>query len=217
MLEFGLTGGIGSGKSTVSSQLARNGAVVLDADAMVHEMQASGKRVFDIMVARWGAEIVTASGELDRTRVAEIVFGDQAELDALNAIIHPAVAEETDRRLDELRGTDAIVVHDIPLLVLPGGELISSRDRDSWSGIVVVDTAPDVALRRVVASRGSDGSEVRARQAKQASPEERLAAADFVIDNNGDLDALGAQVQRCWEWMQAGGLNASIDQEGADR
>ena len=208
VLEYGLTGGIGSGKSTVSSALAHRGATILDADAMVREMQAPGKQVFDMMVERWGEKIVTTSGELDRARVAEIVFGDQAELDALNAMVHPAVAAETDRRLAELRGTDAVVVHDIPLLVLPGGELLASRDLHSWSGIVVIDTAPEVALRRVVASRGLDEDEVRARQAKQATRDERLSAADFVVDNTGGLDSLDAEVDRCWEWMLAGGAAA---------
>ena len=217
VLEYGLTGGIGSGKSTVSSALARRGATVLDADAMVREMQAPGKQMFDMMVERWGDRIVTADGVLDRAQVAEIVFGDQAELDALNAMVHPAVAAETDRRLVELRGTDAIVVHDIPLLVLPGGDLLASRDLHSWSGIVVIDTAPETAVRRVVASRGLDEDEVRARQAKQATRDERLNAADFVIDNNGDLDSLDVEVDRCWAWMLAGGTvvddPGSADQE----
>ncbi len=216
VLEYGLTGGIGSGKSTVSSQLAGRGATILDADAMVREMQAPGKQVFDMMVERWGTVIVTASGELDRAKVAEIVFGDQAELDALNAIVHPAVAKETERRLSELRGSDAIVVHDIPLLVLPGGQLLASRDLHSWAGIVVVDTAPDTAVRRVADSRGLDEDEVRARQAKQATREERLAAADFVIDNNGDLESLSGEVGRCWAWMQAGGTAANEFGEGDD-
>lgn len=205
--EFGLTGGIGSGKSTVSAMLADRGANIIDADAIVRELQVAGERVFDMMVARWGPKIVKPDGELDRAQVAEIVFNDQSELDALNGLVHPVVAEETEARIDRLRRTDAIVIHDIPLLVLPGGELLTSRDLQDWSGIVVIDTAPELAMRRVVEARGLSTDEVQARQAKQASRAERLAAADFVIDNNESIEQLVAEVDRCWDWMLAGGTS----------
>ena len=201
MLEFGLTGGIGSGKSTVSALLTDRGAQVIDADAIVRDLQAPDKQVFDMMVERGGDQIVTTEGTLDRGAVAGIVFSDPAELDALNAMVHPAVAQETARRLDELRDTDAVVVHDIPLLVLPGGEMLSTRDLDEWSGIIVVDTDPVIARDRVVASRGMSPAEVDERQLQQATREERLAAADFVINNDGDLRWLENEVDRCWAWM----------------
>ena len=214
MREFGLTGGIGSGKSTVSTMLTALGAEVIDADAIVRELQAPDERVFDMMVDRWGQKIVTAEGLLDRGAVAEIVFGDSSELDALNAIVHPAVAEVTEQRLAALSDTDVVVVHDIPLLVLPGGEVLSSRDVAEWSGIVVVDVDLETARSRVVESRGMSDDEVAARQRQQATREERVAAADFVIDNNGDLDALSREVDRCWEWMLAGGAPVGDFSEG---
>ena len=214
MREFGLTGGIGSGKSTVSTMLTALGAEVIDADAIVRELQAPNERVFDMMVDRWGQKIVTAEGLLDRGAVAEIVFGDSSELDALNAIVHPAVAEVTEQRLAALSDTDVVVVHDIPLLVLPGGEVLSSRDVAEWSGIVVVDVDLETARSRVVESRGMSDDEVAARQRQQATREERVAAADFVIDNNGDLDALSREVDRCWEWMLAGGAPVGDFSEG---
>lgn len=209
VLEFGLTGGIGTGKSTVSALLVERGATIIDADAIVRELQMSGKQVFDMMVDRWGPKIVNEQGELDRTLVAEIVFCDQGELDALNAMVHPAVAAETDARLAALDRERAIVVHDIPLLVQPGGELLTTREISGWAGIIVVDLAPEVAVERVAEARGLSEEDVRARQAKQATREERLAVADFVVDNTGDLSALEAEVDRCWDWMLAGGAHES--------
>ena len=202
VLEFGLTGGIGSGKSTVGSLLASHGAVIIDADAIVRSLQAPGELVFEAMVSRWGDTIVQEDGTLDRGAVASIVFGDADELAALNAIVHPAVAEETARRLDAL-DDDAVVMHDIPLLVLPGGELLTSRDVDEWSGIIVVDTPIETAVERVVASRGMDPDDVLARVESQATREERREVAGFVIDNSGDLEHLAAEVDRCWAWVQS--------------
>lgn len=203
MREFGLTGGIGSGKSTVSSLLNARGATIIDADAIVRHLQRPGELVFEAMVERWGTQVVAEDGSLDRARVGEIVFNDSSELDALNALVHPAVAEETARLVDEVSETDAVVIHDIPLLVLPGGKLLTSRDHTQWRGIIVVDTPIDVAVDRVVSSRGMDREAVEARMAAQATREERRAAADFVIDNSGDLDALEAQVAELWEWIES--------------
>lgn len=209
MKEFGLTGGIGSGKSTVSSLLASRGATIIDADAIVRHLQLPGELVFDNMVARWGTDIIAEDGTLDRPAVGEIVFRDEDELEALNAIVHPAVADETARQVaavadaDAEAGTDSIVVHDIPLLVLPGGELLTSRDHTAWSGIIVIDTPEELAIERVMHSRGMHREAIVARMDAQASRDERRAAADVVIDNSGDLDDLEREVERVWEWMQA--------------
>lgn len=206
MLEFGLTGGIGSGKSTVSGLLAAHGATIIDADAIVRDLQLPGELVFEAMVERWGSTIVQDVGEfagqLDRAAVANIVFNDEDELAALNALVHPAVADETQRRLEALVGTDKIVVHDIPLLVWPGGEILTSRDHTEWAGIIVIDTPKDLAARRVMESRDMSLKDVVARMDAQATRDERRAVADFVIDNSGDLEALEAEVNRCWAWMQ---------------
>lgn len=207
MLEFGLTGGIGSGKSTVSGLLIAHGATVIDADAIVRDLQRPNELVFDAMVDRWGQQIVQqdggSAGELDRAAVADIVFNSQDELAALNAIVHPAVADETARRVEELAHTGAVVVHDIPLLVWPGGEVLTSRDHTQWAGIVVIDSPEELAISRVMASRGMERADIVARMDAQATRDERRAVADFVIDNSGSLADLEAEVTRCWAWMQA--------------
>ncbi|MEZ5142130.1 MAG: dephospho-CoA kinase [Acidimicrobiales bacterium] len=199
MLVIGLTGGIGSGKSTVSAALAARGAVVVDADAITRELQEPGQPVLGAMVERFGPAILRADGALDRQAVADIVFGDPEALADLNAIVHPAVGEEIARRLAAESATDHVVVLDVPLLVESG--------RDDMAGTIVVDVDPEVAVARLVTQRGFREDDARARIARQAGREDRLAKADFVIDNGGDRAALAAQVDRCWEWIE--GLRAA--------
>lgn len=195
MIEIGLTGGIGSGKSTVAAMLVEKGAVLIDADAIVREVQEPGTPVFKAMVERFGEGIVAADGTLDRAAVAAIVFSDPEELKALNAIVHPAVADEMTRRREALAATDATVLLDIPLLV--------ESQYSGLAGIIVVDVDPELAVERLVRYRGFTEEDARARISRQASREERLAIADFVIDNSGDLEHLREQVDRCWEWIQS--------------
>jgi len=195
VLLVGLTGGIGAGKSTVSAGLAARGAVVIDADAIVRELQAPGQPVLDAMVERFGPGILHDDGTLDRQAVADLVFGDDESLADLNAIVHPAVAAEIARRLEAEAGTDHVVVLDVPLLVESG--------RNDLAGLIVVDTDPEVAVRRLVEQRGFTESDARARIARQASREERLARADLVIDNNGDRAALEAEIDRAWAWIRS--------------
>ena len=194
MLLIGLTGGIGSGKSSVAERLAARGAAVIDADAITKELQQPGQLVLAAMVDRFGPGILQADGSLDRQRVAGIVFSDPAALADLNAIVHPAVAFEIVRRTDALAATDGVVILDVPLLVESG--------RDDQAGLIVVDVDPEVAVERLVAHRGFDADDARARMARQASREERLAKADFVIDNSGTLEDLDAQVDQAWTWIQ---------------
>lgn len=195
MLVIGLTGGIGSGKSTVSALLAEKGAVVVDADAIVRELQQPGTPVFAAMVDRFGEGIVAADGSLDRAAVADLVFDDPAALADLNAIVHPAVGAEIAARMAALAETDEVVVLDVPLLVE------SSRPYPV-AGLLVVDVDPEVAVERLVAQRGMREADVRARMARQASRDERLARADRVIDNSGTLDDLRAQVDDAWAWIE---------------
>ena len=195
MLLIGLTGGIGSGKSTVSALLAERGAVVIDADAITRELQQPGTPVFEAMVERFGPGIVALDGSLDRQAVADLVFNDAQALADLNAIVHPAVGAEIARRMGDLADTDQIVVLDVPLLVETG--------RDDLAAVVVVDVDPEVALTRLVEQRGMRADDARARMARQASREERLARADEVIDNSGSLDDLRAQVDALWERLLA--------------
>jgi dephospho-CoA kinase len=186
----GLTGGIGSGKSTVSALLAARGAVVVDADAITREVQGPGSPVVAAMVERFGSGIVDDGGALVRQAVADIVFNDPEALKDLNQIVHPAVTARMAERLAELAGTDELVILDIPLLVEGG--------REGLVGIIVVDVDPEVAVSRLVEHRGMREDDARARMARQASREERLARADIVIDNSGSPADLEAEVDRAW-------------------
>ena len=191
MILVGLTGGIGSGKSTVSSLLAEHGAVIIDADVLVRELQVPDSPVLEQMVEHFGRRIVRADGTLDRPMVAEIVFNDKSSLKALNDIVHPALGVEIARRIEQARDTDDIVVLDFPLL--------AERPREGLSATVVVDVPVDTAVERLVAARGMSADDARARIANQVSRDERLAIATHVIDNSGDLDALRDQVDALWE------------------
>lgn len=195
MLLIGLTGGIGSGKSSVSARLAQRGAVVIDADAIVRDVQAPGQPVLAAMVERFGPEILAADGTLDRQAVADVVFTDDAALKDLNALVHPAVSAEIARRLEEEAGTDHVVVLDVPLLVESG--------RSDLAGLLVVDVDPEVAIERLVAQRGFREDDARARIARQASRADRLAKADLVIDNGGTPEDLDGEVERAWAWIEA--------------
>lgn len=188
MLVVGLTGGIGSGKSTVSGMLAARGAVILDADAIHAENMAPGGRVHDAVLARFGT--------VSRPELAAIVFNDPAALADLNALTHPAVAAVMLERLAAEAETDHVVVLDIPLLV-------ESNSGYPTAGTIVVDAPVEVCVQRLVESRGMDEADARARMANQAGREDRLARADFVIDNSGDLAHLEAEVDRCWEWIES--------------
>ena len=203
MFEFGLTGGIGSGKSTVAAGLVQRGAVLIDADAIVRELQAPGGAVLVAMVEHFGERILADDGALNRQAVADIVFSDEAELKALNDIVHPAVGKEMKARHEALLGTDAIVVNDIPLLVLADGTRSPRKEYERLLGIVVVDCEIEIAVQRLVEHRGFSEDDARARMANQASREDRRAVADHVIDNSGDLEALAPQLDICWSWMQS--------------
>jgi dephospho-CoA kinase len=194
MVLVGLTGGIGAGKSTVSAALAQRGAVVVDADAITRELQQPGAPVFVAMVERFGPDIVAADGTLDRAGVAGLVFTDDQALADLNAIVHPAVGAEIARRMLEASNTDQIVILDVPLLVETG--------RDDMLGMIVVDCPVDTAVARLVEHRGFDEADARARVARQATREARLAKADLVIDNAGGIDALEPQIEACWQWLE---------------
>jgi dephospho-CoA kinase len=195
VLVVGLTGGIGSGKSTVAELLAARGAVVIDADAVVRDQQRPGTPVFDAMVERFGPGIVAADGSLDRAAVAELVFDDPEALADLNRIVHPAVGAEIARRLAELSATDAVVVLDVPLLV-------ESPRSYPMAGVIVVDVDPDIAVERLVEQRDMREDDARSRMSRQASREERRARADVVIDNRGTFDDLARQVDAVWDWLE---------------
>ncbi|MEY2478929.1 MAG: dephospho-CoA kinase [Actinomycetota bacterium] len=194
MLVVGLTGGIGSGKSTVSKLLAELGAVVIDADAIVHEVQAPGGLAYQPMVDHFGSAVVGPDGTFDRQAIAEIVFNDPEQLAALNAIVHPIVGQVLMGRLEAQSETDNVVILDVPLLVESG--------RSDMAGLIVVDAPVGMAVARAVARGAAGEDDVRARIAKQATRDERLAKADFVIDNSGSLEDLRTQVAKAWRWIQ---------------
>jgi dephospho-CoA kinase len=195
VLLIGLTGGIGSGKSTVSALLAERGAVVIDADAITRDLQRPGTPVLEAMVERFGPGILAADATLDRQAVADIVFADPDALADLGRIVHPAVGAEIARRLQEEAGTDHVVVLDVPLLVESG--------RDDMAALLVVDVDPEIAVQRLVEQRGMREDDARARMARQASREDRRAKADVVIDNSGSLADLEAAVADAWPALLA--------------
>lgn len=195
MLLLGLTGGIGSGKSTVSAELARRGAIVIDADLVVRELQSPGGAVLAAMVEHFGDAILAADGSLDRQAVADIVFNDPEELKALNAIVHPRVGEEIDGRIEAQKETDNVVILDVPLLV-------ESKAYET-EGIIVVDTDPEIAVQRLVEFRGFNADDARARMKLQATREERRAVAAFIVPNDGTEAELLAHIDRCWDWIES--------------
>jgi dephospho-CoA kinase len=189
----GLTGGIGSGKSTVAALLAARGATVIDADAITRELQEPGQPVLAAMVERFGPQILDAEGRLDRGAMAAIVFADEAARRDLEEIVHPAVGAEMVRRLAAHEGTDDIVVYDVPLLAETG--------RRGLAAVIVVDVDPEVAVERLVEHRNMDERDIRARMANQASREERIAIADVIVPNSGTLEQLEARVDEVWAWL----------------
>lgn len=195
MILVGLTGGIGSGKSTVSARLAELGARVIDADAIVRDVQEPGTEVFAAIVEHFGEGVVAPDGSLDRQAIADIVFNDPDELKGLNEIVHPAVGVEIANRLAEAADTEDVVILDVPLLVESG--------RDDMAATVVVDLDPDVAVQRLVEHRGFSEEDARARMSRQVSREDRLAKATKVLHNDGTVDDLRAQVDALWPWMQS--------------
>jgi dephospho-CoA kinase len=199
VLLVGLTGGIGSGKSTVSAMLAEHGAVIVDADRITRDVQTPNSPVVASMAERYGRHIIRDDGSLDRAAVAAIVFGDDPEARAaladLNAIVHPAMQAEIRRQIDAHSESDAIVVLDFPLL--------TENPRDGLAATIVVDIDPEVAVERLVTLRGMDEQDARKRIASQPSREDRLASATHVIQNDGNLDDLRAQVDAVWSALLA--------------
>jgi dephospho-CoA kinase len=193
-VRVGLTGGVGSGKSTVAALLARHGAVVIDADALAREVVEPGSPGFDAVVARFGSTVVT-DGRLDRAALAGLVFGDERALAELNAIVHPLVGE----RAAELMAAvppDQVVVYDVPLLV--------EADLAAGFDVVVVVEAPAETRLARLQRRGLSTEDANARMAAQASDEERRAAADVVIENDGSEAELKERVDELWTLLAEG-------------
>lgn len=178
----------------MSAGLGQRGAIVVDADKTYAGLTTPGSPLVAALAERFGDGIVTEDGGLDRPALSAIVFNDPAALADLNALTHPAIGTDILRQLSELGETGATVVLDLPLLVEGG--------RYPTAGLIVVDCPTEVAIRRLVEHRGMTEDDARRRMAAQASREERLAHADFVVDNSGDHDHLEREIDRCWEWIQ---------------
>ncbi|QNE22326.1 dephospho-CoA kinase [Kribbella qitaiheensis] len=189
MLRVGLTGGIGAGKSAVSRLLGERGAVVIDSDVLAREVVARGTDGLAEVVDVFG-DVLTSEGELDRPAVGRIVFGDADARRKLEAIIHPRVRARA-AEIEAAAPEDAVVVHDIPLLVETG-------QADKFELVLVVDVAPELQLQRLTELRGMTDEEAKQRIASQASREDRLAAADVVVDNSGSLGELARRVDEIW-------------------
>lgn len=199
MVVVGLTGGIGSGKSTVARMLGERGAVIVDADVVSREVVAPDGLVHEAVVERFGPSVVASDGTIDRSALARVVFGDEAARQDLNQIVHPAVTEVMLERVAAAGAADpdAVVVLEIPLLAEGG------QDRYPVDGVIVVDVPVEVAIARLVAGRGFSAEAARGRAAAQATREDRRAIADLVLDNSADLEHLRWEVDRAWSWIRA--------------
>ena len=192
MLRVGLTGGIGSGKSAVSALVVARGAALVDADVNARAVVAPGTPGLAAVVAEFGEHLLNDDGSLDREALGKIVFPDPEKLARLNAIVHPLVGEESARRTAEAEASGApVLVHDIPLLIENGLQ-------GMFDAVVVVAASPETQVDRLVRLRGMDQADAEARIAAQAPLADKLAAATYVIDNDGPIEDLEPQVDRVW-------------------
>ncbi len=194
-MRVGLTGGVASGKSSVSGILRELGAVVIDADQLAREVVAKGTPGLERVVEAFGPDVLTADGDLDRPRVGAIVFADEDQRRVLESIVHPLVFERI-VALEEAASEDDVVVHDIPLLA-------ESGRADTFDAVIVVDAPTDVQIERMVRDRGWTREEAEARIAAQASREDRRAIATYAIDNTGTLEDLEARVREVWDELRS--------------
>ncbi|MGN8027680.1 dephospho-CoA kinase [Microbacterium sp. 22242] len=193
-----LTGGIASGKSTIAARLAERGAVIVDADRIVRDVQGPGSPVLARIADEFGPEMILPDGSLDRQRLGARVFGDPAALERLNGIVHPAVKAESQRRFAAALSSDprAVVVYDVPLLV-------EARVDDPWDLIVLADAPALLREERLVTERGMDRAHARARIASQVPDDQRRAIADVRIDTSGELGDTLRQTDELWARLRA--------------
>jgi dephospho-CoA kinase len=200
VIRIGLTGGIGSGKSTVARRLAELGAIIIDADAIAREVVEPGTAGLRQVVARFGDEILTSEGALNRPKLGSIVFADAEALADLNAIVHPLVGARTAELMGQVADDDVVVV-DVPLLV-------ENELQDGFDAVLVVEAPIEVRLKRLVA-RGLTEDDARSRIAAQASDEQRREVATVVLDNAGSVAELHAHVDDAYRRLTAPGLESA--------
>ncbi len=193
-----LTGGIASGKSTIARRLAELGAVIVDADQIVRDVQAPGSAVLGRIEEVFGDDVIAEDGALDRAALGAKVFADPDQLARLNAIVHPAVRAESQRRFEAAASADpeTVVVYDVPLLV-------EARVDDPWDLIVVAHAPADERRRRLVELRGMAEQAAQERIDAQVSDERRLAIADEIIDTSGSLEETIRQTDSLWERIRS--------------
>lgn len=199
MKRLGLTGGIGAGKSTVSSMLGQLGAVIIDADAISRELMSAGSVLLAQVVEAFGPQILTEAGELNRPALARLIFADEDQRQLLNSIVHPAVRARSQELAEAAMaepGFSGIIVEDIPLLTETGQ---ASR----FDGVILVEADRQLRLDRLVQGRGMSLAEAQARIDAQASDEQRRAIASWVIDNSGSLEETRRQVEDLWGQLLA--------------
>jgi dephospho-CoA kinase len=196
MLVIGLVGGIGSGKSVASAMLAELGAEVINADVVGHEVYEPGKPGFDAIVAEFGNEVVGADGRIDRKRLGAIVFADGAKLARLNAIVHPLIRAEIDRRIKRARATDGVRA-----VVVEAAILLEAGWRSLVDQVWVISARREDVVERLASQRGMAESDTEARIAKQMTDAERRSAADVVIENVGSIDDLRARLSGLWQTL----------------
>lgn len=203
MIRVGLTGGIGSGKSTVARMLADCGAAVVDADQIARDLVEPGGEALAELVTEFGPRILQADGSLSRAELAALAFSDPKATERLNAIMHPLIRAEAHRRLAGYSAAP-VVVYDMPLLVETG-------QRDLVDLVVVVDVPEEVQRDRAVRLRGLDEADVRRRMEVQATRQDRLAAADVVIDNSGSTEDTRGQVDALWRRLTMSAGSTSVE------
>lgn len=199
MKRLGLTGGIGAGKSTVSSMLGQLGAVIIDADAISRELMSAGSVLLAQVVEAFGPQILTEAGELNRPALARLIFADEDQRQILNSIVHPAVRARSQELAEAAAaepGFSGIIVEDIPLLTETGQ---ASR----FDGVILVEADRQLRLDRLMQGRGMSLAEAQARMDAQASDEQRRAIASWVIDNSGSLEETRRQVEDLWGQLLA--------------
>jgi dephospho-CoA kinase len=191
----GLTGGIGSGKSSVSALFVARGAALVDADVNARAVVAKGTPGLAAVVEEFGAGVLRPDGELDRERLGSIVFADPEKLAKLNAIVHPLVGEESARQTAKAEASGApVLIHDVPLLVENGLQGL-------YDAVVVVAASPATQLERLTRLRGMSAEDAQRRIDAQAPLADKLAAATYVIDNDGPREALEPQVEQVWQQL----------------
>src|SRR6185437_15227764 len=204
MLYVGLTGNIASGKSEVAARFARHGATIVDADVLARDAVAVGSPAFERVVARWGKAVLAPDGTLDREALRHTVFADPAQLEELNAIVHPGVNKLRRKMVAEARKRgDAVLVYVVPLL-------FERRLAGEFDQIILVDAPQELRLKRLVDLRGVSPDDAANMISAQMPAELKRARANFVIENDGSLERLDEQVDDVWSRLTASGARSSL-------